>query len=90
MRAVAFSSLAAVAALASSPALARQPGGTASAASRTTVYDAAFFAQFAPRTAFDIVERVPGFQLDLGSTQSATGVGLKAMQNEKCKMKKSK
>ena len=73
MRAVAFSSLAAVAALASSPALARQPGGTASAASRTTVYDAAFFAQFAPRTAFDIVEHVPGFQLDLGSTQSATG-----------------
>ena len=73
MRAVAFSSLAAVAALASWPALARQPGGTASAASRTTVYDAAFFAQFAPRTAFDIVEHVPGFQLDLGSTQSATG-----------------
>ena len=31
--------------------------------SRTTVYDAAFFAQYAPRTALDIVERVPGFTL---------------------------
>jgi hypothetical protein len=37
------------------------------------VYDAAFFAQYAPRTAYDIVQRVPGFQLDLGATQSATG-----------------
>jgi hypothetical protein len=41
--------------------------------SRTTVFDAAYFAQFAPRTAYDIVQHVPGFQLDLGSTQSATG-----------------
>ena len=41
--------------------------------SRTTVYQAAYFGQFAPRTAFDIVQHVPGFQLDLGSTQSATG-----------------
>ena len=41
--------------------------------SRTTAYQAAYFAQFAPRTAFDIVQHVPGFQLDLGSTQSATG-----------------
>lgn len=41
--------------------------------SRTTVYQAAYFAQYAPRTALDIVQRVPGFQLDLGSTQSATG-----------------
>ena len=40
--------------------------------SRTTVYQAAYFGQFAPRTAFDIVQHVPGFQLDLGSTQSAT------------------
>jgi hypothetical protein len=41
--------------------------------SRTTTYDAAFFAQFAPRTALDIVEHVPGFQLDLGSTQGVNG-----------------
>jgi hypothetical protein len=59
--------------------MARQPGtaaqGTAAPApgTRTTVYDAAFFAQYAPRTAYDIVQHVPGFQLDLGSTQSATG-----------------
>ena len=39
----------------------------------TTIYDASFFAPFAPRTAYDIVQHVPGFQLDLGSTQSATG-----------------
>ena len=40
---------------------------------RTTSYDAAYFAQFAPRTALDIAKRVPGFTLDLGSTQTATG-----------------
>lgn len=39
----------------------------------TTVYDVAYFAHFAPRTAYDIVQHVPGFQLDLGSTQTATG-----------------
>jgi hypothetical protein len=49
------------------------PAPTTARSSRTTVYDAAFFAQYAPRTAYDIVQRVPGFQLDLGATQSATG-----------------
>jgi hypothetical protein len=42
--------------------------------SRTTVYDAAFFAQYAPRTALDIVQRVPGFQLDLGAGQNGADV----------------
>jgi hypothetical protein len=37
-------------------------------ATRTTSYDAAFFAQYAPRTALDIARRVPGFSLDLGNT----------------------
>jgi hypothetical protein len=41
--------------------------------SRTTTYDAAYFQQFAPRTALDIAQRVPGFQLDLGVTQSNLG-----------------
>jgi hypothetical protein len=41
--------------------------------SGTTTYDAAYFAQFAPRTAYDIVQHVPGFQLDLGSTQTPIG-----------------
>jgi hypothetical protein len=41
--------------------------------SRTTTYPAAYFAQFAPRSALDIVSRVPGFQLDRGSTQTALG-----------------
>jgi hypothetical protein len=42
-------------------------------ASRTTVYEAAFFTQYAPRTALDIVQRVPGFSLDLGATQTQQG-----------------
>jgi hypothetical protein len=42
-------------------------------ASRTTVYQAAFFAQYAPRSALDIVQRVPGFTLDLGATQTQQG-----------------
>ncbi len=35
--------------------------------SRSTVYEADFFASFAPRTALDIVRRVPGFTLDGGN-----------------------
>jgi len=49
------------------------PASRTGQAARTTVYDAAYFAPFAPRTALDIARRVPGFTLDLGSTQSATG-----------------
>lgn len=41
---------------------AAKPGG------RATTYDAAFFAQYAPRTALDIVRRIPGFTLDQGNT----------------------
>ena len=40
---------------------------------RTVSYDAAYFAQYAPRTALDIARHVPGFQLDLGATQTDTG-----------------
>ena len=54
-----------------SPALAQQqadaPTPGPAQASRTTAYDAAFFAQYAPRTALDIARRVPGFALDLGN-----------------------
>lgn len=49
----------------------RSPSGTQG---RTTVYDAAFFAQYAPRTALDIAQRVPGFQLDLGAAQNGVDV----------------
>lgn len=35
---------------------------------RTTVYEADFFASFAPRTALDIVRRVPGFSLEEGDS----------------------
>ena len=54
-----------------SPVLAQQGDAPvpapASQAPRTTVYDAAFFAQYAPRTALDIARQVPGFALDLGN-----------------------
>ena len=39
----------------------------ASAETRTTSYDAAFFQQYAPSTALDIVRRVPGFNLEQGN-----------------------
>jgi hypothetical protein len=53
-------------------AKAAQPAATAG--SRTTAYDAAYFAQFAPRSAYDIVQHVPGFQLDLGANQNGADV----------------
>lgn len=49
------------------------PSATPAKSSRVTVYDAAFFTQYAPRTAYDIVQRVPGFSLDLGATQTQQG-----------------
>lgn len=55
--------------LAAATALAWAPPALAqTAASRTTVYDAAFFAGFAPRSALDVVRQVPGFSLDLGNS----------------------
>jgi hypothetical protein len=53
------------------------PRRTPTQASRTTVYDSGFFAQYAPRTALDIIQRIPGFTLDLGNTESATGVDVR-------------
>lgn len=47
------------------PADAPRPPPTAQG-QRTISYDAAFFAQYAPRSALDIAQRVPGFALDLG------------------------
>ena len=65
---------AAMAALTLTNGAAAQAASQSSAnASRTTVYQAAFFAQYAPRTALDIVQRVPGFSLDLGATQTQQG-----------------
>ena len=75
MRAQVLAGVAIAALVVASPAFARQAGSTAATApsSRTTVYQAAFFAQYAPRTALDIVQHVPGFQLDLGATQTQQG-----------------
>jgi outer membrane beta-barrel protein/TonB-dependent receptor-like protein len=72
-----------VAALNVSPALAQtaaagqRPQGGPTQGSRTTVYDAAFFSQYAPRSAYDIVQRIPGFTLDLGNSQAASGVDVR-------------
>jgi hypothetical protein len=72
-----------MAALAASPALAQTSGAgevpqaTPTQGSRTTVYDPGFFAQYAPRSALDIVQRIPGFTLDLGNNQAATGVDVR-------------
>ena len=72
-----------LAALAASPALAQlpppgdNPKPVPTQGSRTTVYDAGFFAEYAPRTAYDIVQRIPGFTLDLGNSQASTGVDVR-------------
>ena len=53
--------------------VAQQPAAAASVttpvtpATRTTSYDAAFFASFAPTSALDIARRVPGFALEQGN-----------------------
>jgi len=65
-------SAAALAAPALAQAPATPPAGAPSG--RTTVYAAAYFAQFAPRSAYDIVQHVPGFQLDLGAGQNGADV----------------
>jgi hypothetical protein len=56
-----------------SPAIAQQgdapPAAPSTQATRTTTYDAAFFAPSAPQTALDIARLVPGFNLDLGDVE---------------------
>src|SRR6478735_2641157 len=62
--------LLAISAALASPAFAQQTGTPPTSpapASRTTVYEAAFFAQYAPSNALDIARQVPGFALDLGN-----------------------
>jgi hypothetical protein len=67
--------------IAGSPAFAAQAASTgapqASRSSRASVYDAAFFAQYAPRTGLDIVQRIPGFALDLGNSSASTGADIR-------------
>lgn len=81
MRAFAFAGSAIVALVTCSPAFALQSSGSSQAPlaptkdGRTTIYDAAFFAQYAPRTAYDIVQRIPGFTLDLGANNNVNGGG---------------
>ncbi len=63
-----------VALAAAAPLAAQQPVGEGpdlspvTQTNRSTRYDAAFFAPFAPRNALDIARRVPGFALDQGNS----------------------
>src|SRR5947209_13836518 len=69
--------LAGASALAQTPADAPAPQPTRTADGRTTTYDAAFFAKYAPRTAYDIVQRIPGFTLDLGANNNNNGADIR-------------
>jgi hypothetical protein len=51
------------------PALAQEAG-----AGGRTVYQAAYFTAFSPSNALELVQRVPGFSLDVGS-QEVRGFG---------------
>jgi hypothetical protein len=84
VRAIGLASVGLAALVADLPAVAQtaaQPvtGSTAPTrtTTRTTTYEAAYFARFGPRTALDVAQHVPGFTLDLGSSQSASGVDVR-------------
>ena len=73
-------SLSAIAALSSAPAMAQAPSGDAPPAIPAPVngaerYAPADFARFAPRTALDMVEKVPGFLIVTGTNGGARGLG---------------
>ena len=74
----------AMAVAASAPALAQdsEEGAAAASASSaaTQVYEPPFFAQFAPRNALDMVDRIPGFSISGGNDQGQRGLG-QATQN---------
>ena len=66
-------SVAALASAVASPAIAQQadqPPASPTQPTRTTSYDATFFAAYAPRNALDIARQVPGFALDLGNSDT--------------------
>ena len=64
-------------ALAQTPAPAGAPQPTRAQNGRGTVYDSAFFEVYAPRTALDIVQRLPGFTLDLGANNGINGTDVR-------------
>ena len=66
-------SVAVLASAVASPAIAQQAGqppASPTQPTRTTSYDATFFAAYAPRNALDIARQVPGFALDLGNSDT--------------------
>lgn len=81
MRAFAWdASLCALATLSVSPAVAQEVSGDAPPAIPTPAngagrYNAADFARFAPRTALDMVEKIPGFLIVTGTNGGDRGLG---------------
>ena len=47
----------------------------AQAASKANTFEPAFFAQYAPRTALDMIGRIPGYQLESGDDKRGLGQG---------------
>ena len=74
----------ALAAAASVPAHAQDADEAATAApapiAGAQVFEPSFFAQFAPRSALDMVDRIPGFSISGGNNQGQRGLG-QATQN---------
>jgi hypothetical protein len=62
------------------PAGSAQVPETAPPAAGARVFEPAYFAQFAPRNAFDMVTRIPGFTISGGNNQGQRGLG-QATQN---------
>ncbi|MBA3667043.1 MAG: TonB-dependent receptor [Sphingomonas sp.] len=71
MHIISFAACISTFALSASPAIAQlaEPASapTSIVQGRATVYPAAYFATYAPTSALDIAQRIPGFQLDLGN-----------------------
>jgi hypothetical protein len=65
---IALATMMAAPAFAQASGEATPPAPAAASNSRTTVYPASFFAQYAPRNALDIARQVPAFQIDFGDT----------------------
>ena len=62
------------------PAGSAETPDAAAPAAGARVFEPAYFAQFAPRNAFDMVTRIPGFTISGGNNQGQRGLG-QATQN---------
>lgn len=51
------------------------PAGSVARAGQGQVYEPAYFTQFAPRTALDMIDQIPGFQVSGGGDGGGRGLG---------------